>query len=309
MIQWLTRDWGMKLISFALALGLWYYAISEESVEVTRTVPLEIKLKNEKMSVLSTSERHVQVTLSAPRALLSDLTSEEIQAVHEIGSEVKTAGDYSFRLESREIKVPTPQIRVTAIMPETVAVTLDELIVQKLKIMPNFVGEPAFGYKVREDQILLDPNAILVEGPKGKLEKLDSIKTEPIDLVGRVRPVRRTVKLTIPPNLKPLGEPLVDIYIPISEEFDEKAFKDIPVRVLKPSEREMKLELNPKMISFTLKGSRRELEKLVPEKLLAYADISSLQPGEHEIPVNLILPENVSVKDNAPLTVKAIIKK
>ena len=82
MIQWLTRDWGLKLISLLLAVGLWYYAVGEESIEVTRVVPLEIKITNPQMSILETSTRLVQVTLTAPRALLSDLASAEIRAVH-----------------------------------------------------------------------------------------------------------------------------------------------------------------------------------------------------------------------------------
>ncbi len=309
MIRWLTEDWKLKMVSLALAAGLWYYAIGEESIEVTRTVPLVIQLKNEKMSVLRTSVNQVQVTLTAPRALLSDMASEQIQAVHEIGSEAKTAGDYSFRLEPREIKLPVPQIRVTNIMPEVVGVTLDELIVQKIKIEPNFVGEPAVGYKVRENEIQLDPNAVLIEGPKGQLEKLDALKTEPIDLVGRVRPLRRTVGLLVPPNSKPLSETLVDIYIPIVEESDAKKFENIPVKVLRPSQKDQKIELNPSLISFVLKGSRRQLETFTPEKVLAYVDVSGLEPGEHDIPVQLVLPENITLKEAAPLIVKAVIKK
>ncbi|HXV28274.1 MAG TPA: CdaR family protein [bacterium] len=305
----MTRNWQLKLVSLALAVGLWFYAIGEESVEVTRTVPLTIKLKNEKMSVLTTSVSHIQVTLAAPRALLSDLTSEQIQAEHEIGNEVKTAGEYSFRLEAREIKLPVPQIRVTDIMPEVVGVTLDELIVQKVKIQPNFVGEPAFGYKVRESEIQLDPNATLVEGPKGQLEKMEALKTEPIDLVGRVRPLRRTVGLILPPNIKALSETLVDIYIPIVEEFDEKKFENIPVKILKSSQRDLKIELIPAAISFVLKGSRRQLENFTADKILAYVDISSLDPGQHDVPVQLVLPENVSLKDNTPLTIRAVLKK
>ena len=57
MLKWLTHDWGLKLISFILAVGLWYYAVGEESVEVERTIPLEIEVMNEQMSVLDSSVR------------------------------------------------------------------------------------------------------------------------------------------------------------------------------------------------------------------------------------------------------------
>ena len=143
----------MKIISLILAIGLWYYAVGEEGIEVTRIVPLELKVQNPQMSILNTSARAVQVTFVAPRGLLSELTSEDIQAVHEIGSEVNKAGDYSFRLEPREVKMKMPQIHITKIEPETVHVTLDEMIVQKLAIQPQFIGEPAFVSKMQTKSI------------------------------------------------------------------------------------------------------------------------------------------------------------
>lgn len=305
MITWLTKDWGIKLISLLLAVGLWYYAVGEESVEVKRTIPLEIIVKNKQMSVLRTSVKSVWVTLAAPRNLLSDLTSKDIRALHEIEADVKTAGDYTFRLEPREIKLPSPQIRVVKIVPEVIQVTIDELIVQKLKIIPQFVGEPAFGYKVRMDEIEMDPNALLVEGPKGQLEKLDAISTEKIDLIGRIRSFRRTVNLMLPPNVKPLSESTVDIFIPIKEEFGEKEFESIPVKILQPSENAFKAKLETGLIQFTLKGSRLQLEKLKPEMMLAYVDTAGLTAGEHEIEVQMILPEDVTLKE--PVKVKAFL--
>jgi len=309
MIALLTRDWGLKLIALILAIGLWYYAVGEESIEVTRTIPLILEIKNEQMSILEMSDRTVQVTLSAPRALLSEMTSKEIQATHEIGSDIQAAGDYSFRLESREIKLPTPQVRVVKISPEIIHVTIDELIVQKTKIEPHFVGDPAIGYQVREDEIQLDPNAILIEGPKGQLEKLGSIRTERIDLVGRIRSFRRTVQLELPSNIKPLSESLVDVFVPIREEFGEKEFADISVKILNLPDQKMTAELEPKKITFVLKGSQRRLEKLASESILAYLDLSNYDTGEHDIPVEVMLPEGVRLKDDLPLTLKAILKK
>ena len=308
MILWLTQNWGLKLVSLVLAIGLWYYAVGEEGIDVTRNVPLEIKIKNPQMSILETSARSVQVTLVAPRALLSDLTSEKILAVHEIGSDVKTAGEYSFRLEPREVKLSSFQIRVTKIEPEIIRVTLDELMAQKLKVQPHFVGDPAFGYKVSENEIQLNPNAVLIEGPKGRLEKLDAVKTEKMDLVGRIRSFRKTVALELPPHVKPLSESLIDVYVPIREQFGEKSFENIPVRILNRAGVNAKTSVDPPAISFALKGSKGQLEKIVPEKLRVLIDASGLEDGEHEVPVEIVLPPEVSLKEDRPIPVKVNVK-
>lgn len=306
--QWLHQNWGLKIISLILAIGLWYYAMGEESIEVTRVIPLKIQMNNEQMIISDMTTRSIQVTLSAPRSLIVNLASQDIEAVHKIGSEVKTAGEYAFRIEPGEIRLPSFQIRVVNILPGTVTAKLDELIVQKLEIQPDFIGEPAMGYKVLTEDIKMDPNAVLAQGPKGELEKMTSAKTEPIDLVGRIRSFHRTVQVKLPANVKPLSEALVDVYIPIREEFDEKEFKDVPVRILKGAESYGVVELDPEKVSLVLKGSKRTLEKLEPAKLLAYVDLSTLKKGDYSLPLQVVLPETLSLKEKQPIMIKVAIR-
>ncbi len=303
----LTHNWGLKLVSFFLAVGLWYYATSEEGIEVTRYVPVQVKVKNEQMSILKMSSHSLQVTFMAPRALLSDLTSEDIHAYHEIGAEVKKAGDYSFRIEPGEIKLRTPQIRVIKIEPQVLDVTLDELVVQKVPVEPNFSGDPAFGYRINQDKIQLNPNAALLEGPKGQLEKLKSIKTEKVDLVGRVRSFRKNLNLDLPPNVKVLSEDMIDVYIPIQEAFEEKKFDEIPVRLLRPAGKET-VEVTPEKVSMLFKGPSKQFEGLTAADITAYVDASSLDSGEHTLPVKFILPDGSLLKADK-VEVKVSIKK
>ncbi len=307
-MQWLTRNWGLKIISLVLAIGTWYYAVGEENIEVTRVIPLKIQMANAEMTVSEISHRFVEVTLSAPRALIVNLASQDIQAVHKIGPETKAAGEYSFRLEPSEIRLPSFQIRVVKIVPETVTVKLDELVVQKLEIQPDFVGEPAIGYKLLEDEIRLDPNAVLAQGPKGVLEQMKSAKTGPIDLVGRIRSFHRSVEVKLPPGVKPMSESLVSVYVPLREEFSEKEFKDVPVRILKAPAASGVVDLDPDKVSLVLKGSKLYLEKLTSETLLAYVDLGDLKKGDYELPLQVVLPENVSLKDKEPIKIKATVR-
>ena len=102
---------------------------------------------------------------------------------------------------------------------------------------------------------------------------------------------------------------LVDVYIPIKEEFDEKKFANIPIKILMPAERKIRVDVDPSKIDFVLKGSRRQLEKLDPENIVAFLDVSELDLGKHDSPVTLVLPEDVSLKDGASVMVTATIKK
>lgn len=299
MTRWLTKNWGAKLVSLVLAVGLWYYAVGEEGIEVTRTIPVEIKVEKEKMSIVGKPTRLVVVTLQAPRSLLTNLASEELKAEHVI-RRVENPGDYSFRLEAREIHLPSEKVRVARIEPEVIQVKIDEMIVQKLEVEPVFLGEPAFGYHLDRDNIQLDPRSVLVEGPKSQLEKMEKMKTQPIDVVGRVRSFRKTVRLSEEPGLKVLSESWIDAYIPIQETLSEKTFEEIPVKLLGTPSALARIRVEPSSVQFVLKGLSKHLEALESKDILVYVEISELPDGTHEVPLRILLPEATSLKEPLP---------
>ena len=302
-LDWLVKNWTAKLVSLILAVGLWYYAVGEEGIEVTRTIPVEIKLDNEKMSIVGKSSRVVSATLQAPRSLLANLASGELKAEHII-HKIETSGDYSFRLEPRDIQLPSEQIRVVRIDPEVIAVKIDEIIVQKLEVEPSFLGEPAIGYRLDPSRVQLDPRSVLVEGPKSQLEKIKKIKTQPIDVVGRVRSFRKTVRLADEPGLKLLSEAWVDVYVPIEEAVGEKEFKDVPIKLMSSSESFSRLPVEPSKLSFVLRGAPKSLESAEAKDIILYAEISDLPDGVHDIPLKTILPEETAPKETlAPVKV------
>lgn len=307
MIKFLTENWGAKLISLILAVGLWYYAVGEEGIEVTRTLPLEVKLKHEKLSVVGSPTRVLQVTLQAPRSLLANLTSEEIKAEHQI-QKIDSPGDYSFRPEARDIHLPSDQIRVTKIEPEVIQVKIDEVIVQKFEITPDFLGEPAFGYRLTQEEVQMDPAAVLVEGPKSQLEKLEKIKTQPIDLVGRARSFRKMVRLVVGPGLNVITESLVDVYVPIQEVVAERTFENIPVKVLGLPGSASKISLQPDQLNVALRGASKDLEKADLPKITVYFEASELNEGLQEVQPQIFLPPGVFLKEALP-PVKVTLQK
>lgn len=307
-LNWLTKNWSLKIISLILAVGLWYYAVGEEGIEVTRTIPLTITVENPQMSILKTSVHAIQVTFLSPRGQVSDLTSEEIRVEHTIKKEINKAGDYSFRLEPGEIKIKSPQIRIIKLEPEVVQVTLDEIMVKKMEIKPQFAGDPAFGYSIHKEEIQLNPNAVLIEGPKGTLEKLDGVKTQKVTLVGRTRSFRQTVALELPSNLRLIGESVIDLFVPIVEESDEKEIKDVPLKVVQTAGGDRQIEINPSKVSFVIKGSKKQLEKTTAENIFAYVNAEDLKNGEYDLPVAFFLPDEIAIKGE-PLKVKVKVKR
>jgi len=299
-MSYLTENWGLKVVSLLLAVGFWFYAVAEESIEVSRNIALEVVADRQGLSIANQSTEFLYVRLRAHRSLLSVLSAEPVSAYHKITGAIQ-AGEFSFRLEASDIKLPSDEIRVVGIFPEIVTVTIDETIVKKLAVEPNFQGEAAFGYKVLKEKIRLDPNAILVEGPKAQLSKMDSVKTKPIELVGRTQSFRKLLHVILPPNLRASSETIIDVFVPIREELSEKAFAEVPVKPLGIAGNELYVDLETEVVSFELKGPKSELGKLAESGVFVYVEVSELGKGTHEVPVTFVLPEAVSLKGEVPI--------
>lgn len=306
-LGWITQNWGLKLISLILAVGFWFYVVGEESIEFTKTIPIEIISPNEKLSIVKSSTSFLEATFQSPRHLFSALSSANITARHKIQGAEK-AGEYSFNVQASDFSLPAAEIRITKIFPPYITVTLDEVIVKKLAIKVDMAGEPAFGYRVDEKTIDLDPNAVLVEGPKATLEKMDTIKTEPIQLVGRVRSFRRTVRIQQGLELKIVGDGITEVQIPIVPEVTEKELKEVPIKALGAPSGDRRAELKANDIPLILAGPRAVLDQVLPHDILAYVDVEGLKEGTYEVPVKLILPPDVILKSEPP-AVSVEIKK
>ncbi len=298
--QAVSAHWGLKLVSLLLAIGVWFYATGEEMIEVTKGVPLKIETDKKEFSVSARSVTSISVRLKAPRSLLTVLSAADVSAFHKI-SGITQAGEYSFRIGSDDIRLPSSDIQVAGVFPEVISVSVDETIIKKLSVVPNLIGEPAFGYRALNEKIELDPNAILVEGPSAQLGKIDIVKTEPIDLVGRTHSFRKLARVVLDPNLRATSETIIDVYVPIHEEFAERTFSDIPVKPLGAPSAGNYVELETEKISFELKGPASELKQLSQSPPMVYIDVTGFEKGPRELPAQLILPQTVSLKNDPPL--------
>jgi len=287
---------GLPIVSLIVAIILWNYAVGEQSVEVTLKVPLSVTPPAGRMTVLNSSLQDITLKLSVPRNLMSVVSHGSVRAFHHV-SGVEKPGEYNFRIQRSDILLPPGNIRLLSIRPEVLTVTLDELIIQKLPIKVNLEGEPAVDYFVDMEKIRLDPNAVLVEGPQSKLGKINEIMTESVNLIGRTRAFRKKVRLELDPDLKPITKnQIVDVFVPVRREYASSAFRDVAVNILgTPESVDAFSSIKPERINFSIKGPRSILDKIAPQSVIPYVDVSGLEKGEYELSVEFKLPDEISL--------------
>ena len=102
------------------------------------------------------------------------------------------------------------------------------------------------------------------------------------------------------------GEKGTDI-VKIKEK--DRVLRNVIVKVAHPSSFILRAELNPKYVSVQVRGQSDIVDKLTPENIFVFVDVSALGKGKHVLPVQINLPADVKLVQITPLTVKVQLKK
>ena len=301
-----TNIW-LLIVSLILAIALWVYIVGEEAIEVSREVPLTITTPSE-MTVAQTTAKTVTVLLQVPRNMVSLLDRQPITVTHKI-EDVEEAGKYSFNLKPQDVDRPSVIMKVKQIIPERVVCTLDKVINKRLPVVANLVNDPAAGYKVNKDGIQIDPNAVLVAGAQSVLEKTQFILTEPIDIIGRIRSFRKKVSLKQDAGYTVVNNVLIDVFIPILEEFSEKEFTDFPIMIMSAANSTLGARLDPGKVTFVLQGPKEVISRITNDDITAYINIVDLGVGKYKLPLQFNMPQGVSLRDTVPVVEVTVVER
>lgn len=196
----LTRNRGLKLFSLLLAFVLWLTLIPEEKIfsEKTLVVPLETRNLSAEFEIVEKPLNMIDVTLRAPKGLLSRITSADIQAV--LNLEKATVNQEDYPLNPDLVVVP-PEAKVVRVMPNKVRMKLELSKEVLMEVAPVFIGTVKEGHKI--DKVELIPSKVYVRGPESKIKPKDRIRTSPIDITGLDQSAEFEADLILPkPELR-----------------------------------------------------------------------------------------------------------
>ncbi len=170
---------GLKLLSVALAIFLWAVVVGEQKVEVTLSVPLDIRGLPPNLVVTNEPTDTLEVRVRGPKTLTSTLSASEIRV--EGLPTTWTEGENVIALRPEMVRVPRG-IEVVEVAPHRLRVVLDALVEREVEVSPRVEGAPARGFAVK--RVTPTPPRIRMAGPRSELRRLTRIYTLPINLDG-----------------------------------------------------------------------------------------------------------------------------
>jgi len=186
----LFNNFGIKILSVALAISMWIFVTYRGQSEMAVDVPIGFKNVPKGLELLRESAKTVTLNLRGQESLLKSLRPMDINVVIDLSNAKR--GESTYYLDKNAVVVPVT-VDILRVEPTSVRVVLDESMVKTLPVKASIIGAPEKGFRIVSVDV--KPSAVTVEGAKTELARIAVLRTEAVDVAGFDSDIRETVRL------------------------------------------------------------------------------------------------------------------
>jgi YbbR domain-containing protein len=173
------HNFGIKLLSLALAVGLWLAVTRDPISEVAVQVPIEFRNIPENLEINTESIPRAEIRVRGPQRIVRRLQSADIYAEIELGG--MKPGERTFDLTAEQVHHPR-ELEVVQVIPSQFHLTFDTRLIRQVPVRPRVFGTFTTGYRI--GRIDAEPAMITISGPRQRVEALEAAITDPVDASG-----------------------------------------------------------------------------------------------------------------------------
>ena len=305
--QIISSNKGLKAASLILAFVAWYAIRSAINFEtVVSDIPVTVQV-NPGWAILDRSAQTVDILFRGSQEDIRYLNRDQISVEADVRGK-PFAGALSVKLQPKNIHAPGA-VRAAVIWPDEITFKLDQESEKQVPVKADLQGTVPEGYEV--DMVTCTPASVLLQGPRQRLEEIESVRTAPVDLEDRVRSFKKLKMMITPPGENWVGRVSpsnVVVEVTIVERSATKEFQKVPVHMLVASGGGPKLEVWPVEVNIVLKGKADTLKNLDLKDVQATVDCSALEAGaSYDLPVWVHAGLGVAAIRVEPPTVKVTV--
>ena len=282
---------GLRILAVVLAIGLWIFVNAGErgSVE-SLTVPISYASLPQGRVMVNHPPTQVKIEVTGPRTLLSLLDPERLTLKIDLRSVEDGQSEYKIYPAMFNVGRNTA---VTSISPDSLSLDIDRQVTRDVPVHLAVEDNVAPGYTI--SSVDITPPNVTVVGPSRYVSPLTSVNTEPIDLKGLTADTSRSVEIVAPDPSLGLSTGHVDARVNVTEAITDREFhSEVEVK-----DSDFKYRVEPRQATFTIRGPALKLKGLTP-KGLAYVDADGLEPGSHELPLQVTIPLGMELVRQSP---------
>ena len=239
--------------------------------------------------------------VTGPQSIVSKVT--EVQARVEIdGSGI----DVNQVIDLKPVDANGDTLNGIDVEPSQARVRVpvfSDLRSKTLPVTPMVVATPAPAFEVAA--IVVDPPAISVEGDANDLAALDKADTLPISVSGASSQVDQVVAFALPDGVQALGTATVHVTVTLRAITGTRTFE--AGLVLVGAQPDLTYTLSADHVLVTIGGSLADLDRLSGVSLTLTADVTGLDPGQHNVAVSANLATGLTLVGASPNSVTVTV--
>lgn len=179
--RYIFHNFGLKILSLAMALGLWWAVAHDTPAEIEVLVPIEFQHLPANLEITSEAIPQARIRLRGPSRLIQRIRPTDVHAEIDLASAIP--GERTYDFSSQQVHVPD-DTEVVQVVPTQFALSFDRREVRKVQIHPRVIGTFASGLRI--GRVVADPAEITIAGPAKRVDAVDVAITDPVDATGVV---------------------------------------------------------------------------------------------------------------------------
>lgn len=177
--QYVLHNFGLKVVSIGLAIGLWLVVSRDPVAEVALTVPIEFHRIPENLEISTEKVPEAQVRLRGPERLIRRVQPSDVHPAIDLGG--MNPGERTFDLTAQQVHQPNG-LEVVQVVPSQFQISFDTRMVRQVQVHPRVTGSFAPGYRIA--RVVADPATIAIAGPSKRVAAVEAASTDPVDATG-----------------------------------------------------------------------------------------------------------------------------
>lgn len=300
---WASRNVGLKLISLALGLFLWFHAVTDQPHQVEYPVPLQVVLADTSLMIVNDPPTEVTILFAGPGKELLKLWWKPPRFVEEIPAGEVGVVDRPLDVSALSIPANVNVIPLGIRSPSSLHFAVDRVVEKEVAVRSNLRVIPGDEYVV-VGGITVEPAVVTLRGARGELSSLDTVRT----VAGTVEGVVDSFTTTLPLDLSGFRTITAAVReVTLSgrvEEYVDIELGGIPVS-LKGRLRD-RFVLQPAFIELVVVGPVSRIRSLRREEVEVFIEINDPPVGETYYSPMIELPEGVELLSEQPKLFKAV---
>ena len=189
MNHFLRRNLWLKLVSLILAYLAWTVVVGRPQVRQEHEARVFFT-NGTSTIVVNESPRTVRTEVSGDESIFRPGLLDRLSAEIDVSS--LGVGEHEI-LVTRAALRNVPRGAQVDIIDGVITVKIEQLLKRTLGVTASYTGTPPDTHRV--DTLEVQPDRVVVSGPASKVDLLDAVRAEPVDVSGKQQTFTRNVRI------------------------------------------------------------------------------------------------------------------